>query len=853
MVTCEMCLEEHNEKTIFSHYFKKHILNKNGKFKCLICNAIFCKFVSYKSHHYRTHNQKMLNKNPVKHFKCLNCNFVGYNQQNLVNHVYTHFCGDSVICSFFNCKRVFVNQIAFKTHYYRNHFKSNKFSILTETLPDLSVNPESEELIPRFNINDNINPQISEDSDLAKRIALIFLRLKSQHSIPDNLIDIICDEFQNLLITLNADIENQVKLKLGCQFNSAEILQPVQFCMSNFEQLKNKYFRNLYFQQNFKFVKPVEIILGKDNFHNDAIYHYVPILETIKSLLSDPSVYNKIFKSNKPSENNIYRNHTDGKVFRNNPFFISGQGNLQLILYQDSFEICNPLGSSKLKHKILALYMTIGNIADYNKSKIDNIQLVFLCKEKHVKFFGIDKIFSEVVKDLQILEKEGVELEYPTKKHVYGTIFCMLGDNLGSHQIGGYTENFSTAEYLCRFCYFSKNNLSQRGMGSKELRNIQNYKHDISNLHNEVRISKGLKRNSCLNKLKYFHVAQPGLPPCIAHDLFEGVVAYDMILIIKYFIEHGYLSYNVLNQEIIHFSKKLDLSMSFPKISRNSTRLGGTAHQNWVFIIIFPFIINKYIENYDDDVCRMFVSLLKVCQISCCHQISENQIKCLKFYIEEYHRLRILCFESVRMRPKHHYMIHYPYLMRQLGPLIKLWTLRFECKHQFFKRIATRCKNFVNITKLLSERHQLYQSSLFLDRFPNDIVCDKIFPLCPDMFQVNLHKDFTFVSESVVICGITYKKSNYVAIRTDDNFNVVVMKILSIFIQNDYKKVLLYGDIAKFWYNYKVGFYESFSKDFQEHECIDVDHLLEPFPVHLLKYDNLMYFTTKTSLNINIC
>lgn len=38
----------------------------------------------------------------------------------------------------------------------------------------------------------------------------------------------------------------------------------------------------------------------------------------------------------------------------------------------------------------------------------------------------------------------------------------------------------------------------------------------------------GLKFDSIFNLLKYFHVAQPGLPPCIAHDLFEGVVAVNL-------------------------------------------------------------------------------------------------------------------------------------------------------------------------------------------------------------------------------------------------------------------------------------------------------------------------------------
>ena len=34
---------------------------------------------------------------------------------------------------------------------------------------------------------------------------------------------------------------------------------------------------------------------------------------------------------------------------------------LQLVLYQDAFEIVNPLGFAKKKYKILAVYMSCGN------------------------------------------------------------------------------------------------------------------------------------------------------------------------------------------------------------------------------------------------------------------------------------------------------------------------------------------------------------------------------------------------------------------------------------------------------------------------------------------------------------
>jgi hypothetical protein len=50
-------------------------------------------------------------------------------------------------------------------------------------------------------------------------------------------------------------------------------------------------------------------------------------------------------------------------------------------------------------------------------------------------------IFQRLLKDLQDLEINGLEISGVAVK---GTVVAITGDNLGSHGIGGFTENFST-------------------------------------------------------------------------------------------------------------------------------------------------------------------------------------------------------------------------------------------------------------------------------------------------------------------------------------------------------------------------------------------------------------------------
>ncbi|KAG0414409.1 hypothetical protein HPB47_008432 [Ixodes persulcatus] len=57
-----------------------------------------------------------------------------------------------------------------------------------------------------------------------------------------------------------------------------------------------------------------------------------------------------------------------------------------------------------------------------------------------------------------------------------------------------------------------------------------------------------------------------------------------------------------------------------------------------------------------------------------------------------------------------YYLVHYPRIIERYGPLQRYWCMRLEAKHQYFKSMASKNKNFVNIGKSISTRHQLLQS-----------------------------------------------------------------------------------------------------------------------------------------------
>ncbi|KAJ8018246.1 hypothetical protein HOLleu_43867 [Holothuria leucospilota] len=54
-------------------------------------------------------------------------------------------------------------------------------------------------------------------------------------------------------------------------------------------------------------------------------------------------------------------------------------------------------------------------------------------------------------------------------------------------------------------------------------------------------------------------------------------------------------------------------------------------------------------------------------------------------FLDSYYRM----YPDMSMKPKFHYLIHYPEHLVNFGPLVHTWTLRFEGKHNYFKEVAS--------------------------------------------------------------------------------------------------------------------------------------------------------------------
>ena len=59
-------------------------------------------------------------------------------------------------------------------------------------------------------------------------------------------------------------------------------------------------------------------------------------------------------------------------------------------------------------------------------------------------------------------------------------------------------------------------------------------------------------------------------------------------------------------------------------------------------------------------------------------------------------------YPETTLKPKHHYMIHYPSQILMTGPLILSWTMRQESKLSFAKRVSYMSK-YKNVSKTVDQ------------------------------------------------------------------------------------------------------------------------------------------------------
>lgn len=284
----------------------------------------------------------------------------------------------------------------------------------------------------------------------------------------------------------------------------------------------------------------------------------------------------------------------------------------------------------------------------------------------------------------------------------------LVADNLAAHAIGGYYQNFSTVQRFCRFCNRTKNDISNHRCNDV-IRSSKAYDAQVSEVEKEPELCKlyGIKERSVLNELEHFHISN-GAPGDLAHDVFEGFAIEFLTDIIVRLVRGKKVSLTQVNELIISFDymevHKRNKPQPIKEKALTQLKVKQTACEMWNLISLFPLIFGNLFET-NDDMWELFIMFHKIIQRLCALQYREEDLVVLDEMIKSFLKSYCIIFPENNLKPKAHFLLHYPMNIRKFGPLIK--TLRFESKHSYFKNSISSSRNRVNVSKSMATHHQM--------------------------------------------------------------------------------------------------------------------------------------------------
>jgi len=244
------------------------------------------------------------------------------------------------------------------------------------------------------------------------------------------------------------------------------------------------------------------------------------------------------------------------------------------------------------------------------------------------------------------------------------------------------------------------------------LRDKENCNFDI--IENNVQKT-GIKVKCVWNDVLDFHVTE-NFCVDIMHDLFEGVCKYEMGYILHelIFIQKLF-TLEALNFKIKYF-KYPDNDNKPPLITvlqlQNKYIKMSTAEMK-CFILNASLIFGDLIPRRNV-FWKLYTLLRQILSIVLQFTINNDDINLLEKLVENHHVLYVKLFKDT-LKPKHYFMIHYAHIMKFVGPLIHIWTMRFETKHRPLKQSALMSNNRINLPLTIAIKYQLHMSTLFLD------------------------------------------------------------------------------------------------------------------------------------------
>ena len=600
----------------------------------------------------------------------------------------------------------------------------------------------------------DVHPQTSTEGKCAERtsgatakIGEFLVALRAEHALPEATVKFIIDGMADI-VQFTAD-----ECVALCATKVSELpgYQPTYLKALNEFKPRGRIAK--YCKKNMPYVDPQAIVIGGEA----TSAQYVSVIQQLQALIEMGHL----------GLSSEQRNSADHSI--------------RIKLYTDAFGTTNPLRGKSKKHKLLGVYFSVENGQPSLRS--EEVYLAMLCNESLIKEHGLGALLEPLVRDLKLLSTFGLRhTDLSADERLRVVIRCVCGDNLGVHQLADFQESFSKGKHPCRYCravneeFHTKLSVAQLSLRTTEEYEAQIRALEECDFDGELCKSFGIKGKCPLSQIKGFDVVN-AFPPDIAHDLLEGVMPDMLCRLLTYLIvQIKLITVGSLNCVLRSFGYSRPDRRNKPSpVSRvgKEISLKLTASECWTLSRLLPLMIGSLVST-DCSEWKVFLDLLTILELVCATETDDALLEALRSKVETWLRSVKHVFPEIKLKPKHHYLLHYAAEMRKHGPLRYVWTLPFEAKHQVFKEWSRKMRNKKNLCRMLSVRHQEKQALRLSQRGR----ASKAPSLPEKLKDVEAKYGVSLQNMPEVICfrkvhinGICYQSGDVIVVRNRDPSN----------------------------------------------------------------------------------
>ncbi|XP_026121924.1 uncharacterized protein LOC113104807, partial [Carassius auratus] len=259
-----------------------------------------------------------------------------------------------------------------------------------------------------------MNDELSSDDVLSRHATAIVMTAREKHHLSQSGVNDVVAEVQayqaQLLNSLRSQLQTVFNRHAGSELQR-EALGLFDSFKDPFAAVSTSYRQDSVIKEKFNFVEAEEVSVGlavcrqkrkkqRDLAIKNKCFHYIPLIKSLEQLMSHPKIFAMINGGSQKCSSGYFYDIIDGELMLSHPLFSSRPSALQIILYLDEIEICNPLGSQASKNKLLMFYYTLGNINPKYRSKLASIRLLAIAKQSELSECGVDAILQDCMRTL---------------------------------------------------------------------------------------------------------------------------------------------------------------------------------------------------------------------------------------------------------------------------------------------------------------------------------------------------------------------------------------------------------------------------------------------------------------------